>query len=129
MFFGQQRRRFDRSTCCLSATRRSTIGGCGFSAATLWRYPGVQTFVPIMRKQGTTSARRHQLCADRRDLLSGVAFNGPLPATQSRGGFDLRDPAQEFGDRRLPIGVIGAVPSSVDPKVIGGRNVDSRRRS
>jgi NAD(P)-dependent dehydrogenase (short-subunit alcohol dehydrogenase family) len=77
---------------------------------------GVQTFVPIMRAQGT--AAHIVNTASIAGLLSGVAFIGPYAATKVAVVSISETLAQELAIDGLPIGVSVLCPSSVDTKVM-----------
>ncbi len=61
---------------------------------------GLQSFVPIMRSQGTPGHIVNT--ASVAGLLSGVAFIGPYAATKVAGGVDLRDAGPGAGHRPDP---------------------------
>jgi NAD(P)-dependent dehydrogenase (short-subunit alcohol dehydrogenase family) len=77
---------------------------------------GVQTFVPIMRDQGTPAHIVNT--ASVAGLLSGVAFIGPYSATKVAVVSISETLAQELAIDGLPIGVSVLCPSSVDTKVM-----------
>ncbi len=77
---------------------------------------GLQTFVPIMRKQGTPGHIVNT--ASIAGLLSGVAFIGPYAATKVAVVSISETLAQELAIDRTPIGVSVLCPSSVDTKVM-----------
>ncbi len=77
---------------------------------------GVQTFVPIMREQGTPAHIVNT--ASIAGLLSGVAFIGPYAATKVAVVSISETLAQELAIEESPIGVSVLCPSSVDTKVM-----------
>jgi NAD(P)-dependent dehydrogenase (short-subunit alcohol dehydrogenase family) len=77
---------------------------------------GVQTFVPIMRDQGTPAHIVNT--ASIAGLLSGVAFIGPYCATKVAVVSISETLAQELAIEESPIGVSVLCPSSVDTKVM-----------
>ncbi|MDQ1433946.1 MAG: hypothetical protein QOF59_762 [Actinomycetota bacterium] len=77
---------------------------------------GVQTFVPIMRNQGTPAHIVNT--ASVAGLLSGVAFIGPYSATKVAVVSISETLAQELAIDGLPIGVSVLCPSSVDTRVM-----------
>jgi NAD(P)-dependent dehydrogenase (short-subunit alcohol dehydrogenase family) len=77
---------------------------------------GVQTFVPIMREQGTPAHIVNT--ASIAGLLSGVAFLGPYCATKVAVVSISETLAQELAVEESPIGVSVLCPSSVDTKVM-----------
>jgi NAD(P)-dependent dehydrogenase (short-subunit alcohol dehydrogenase family) len=77
---------------------------------------GVQTFVPIMREQGTPAHIVNT--ASIAGLLSGVAFIGPYCATKVAVVSISETLAQELAIEESPIGVSVLCPSSVDTKVM-----------
>jgi NAD(P)-dependent dehydrogenase (short-subunit alcohol dehydrogenase family) len=77
---------------------------------------GLQSFVPIMRGQGTPAHIVNT--ASIAGLLSGVAFIGPYSATKVAVVSISETLAQEFAIDQLPIGVSVLCPSSVDTRVM-----------
>jgi NAD(P)-dependent dehydrogenase (short-subunit alcohol dehydrogenase family) len=77
---------------------------------------GVQTFVPIMRDQGTPAHIVNT--ASIAGLVSGVAFIGPYCATKVAVVSISETLAQELAIEESPIGVSVLCPSSVDTKVM-----------
>jgi NAD(P)-dependent dehydrogenase (short-subunit alcohol dehydrogenase family) len=77
---------------------------------------GVQTFVPIMRNQGTPAHIVNT--SSIAGLLSGVAFIGPYAATKVAVVSISETLAQELAIEGLPIGVSVLCPSSVDTRVM-----------
>ena len=77
---------------------------------------GVQTFLPIMRDQGT--AAHIVNTASIAGLVSGVAFIGPYSATKVAVVSISETLAQELAIEESPIGVSVLCPSSVDTKVM-----------
>ncbi len=77
---------------------------------------GVQTFVPIMRDQGT--AAHIVNTASIAGLVSGVAFIGPYCATKVAVVSISETLAQELAIEESRIGVSVLCPSSVDTKVM-----------
>jgi NAD(P)-dependent dehydrogenase (short-subunit alcohol dehydrogenase family) len=77
---------------------------------------GVQTFVPIMRRQGTPGHIVNT--ASIAGLLSGVSFIGPYSATKVAVVSISETLAQELALDRTPIGVSVLCPSSVDTRVM-----------
>jgi NAD(P)-dependent dehydrogenase (short-subunit alcohol dehydrogenase family) len=77
---------------------------------------GVQTFVPIMRRQGTPAHIVNT--ASVAGLLSGVAFIGPYSATKVAVVSISETLAQELAIDASPIGVSVLCPSSVDTRVM-----------
>jgi NAD(P)-dependent dehydrogenase (short-subunit alcohol dehydrogenase family) len=77
---------------------------------------GVQTFVPIMRDQGTPAHIVNT--ASIAGLLSGVAFIGPYSATKVAVVSISETLAQELAIDGTPIGVSVLCPSSVDTRVM-----------
>jgi NAD(P)-dependent dehydrogenase (short-subunit alcohol dehydrogenase family) len=95
---------------------------------------GVQSFVPIFRRQGTPAHIVNT--ASIAGLLSGVAFIGPYAATKVAVVSISETLSQEFGLAELPIGVSVLCPSSVDTRVMesersrpGERGVEHRQES
>ena len=77
---------------------------------------GLQTFVPIMREQGT---RAHIVnTASIAGLLSGIAFIGPYAATKVAVVSISETLVQELAIDQTPIGVSVLCPSSVDTRVM-----------
>ena len=76
----------------------------------------MQTFVPIMREQGTPAHIVNT--ASIAGLLSGVAFIGPYCATKVAVVSISETLAQELAIEESPIGVSVLCPSSVDTKVM-----------
>ena len=77
---------------------------------------GIQTFVPIMREQGTPG---HVVnTASIGGLLTGTAFIGPYCATKAAVVSISETLAQELAIDQTPIGVSVLCPSSVDTKVM-----------
>ena len=77
---------------------------------------GLQSFLPIMRRQGTPA---HVVnTASVAGLLSGVAFIGPYAATKVAVVSISETLAQELAIEEAPIGVSVLCPSSVDTKVM-----------
>ena len=77
---------------------------------------GLQSFVPIMRAQGT---RGHIVnTASIAGILSGIAFIGPYAATKVAVVSISETLAQELQIDGTPIGVSVLCPSSVDTKVM-----------
>jgi NAD(P)-dependent dehydrogenase (short-subunit alcohol dehydrogenase family) len=86
-------------------------------AVNLWGVVhGVQTFVPIMRDQGTPAHIVNT--ASIAGLLSGVAFIGPYCATKVAVVSISETLAQELAIEESPIGVSVLCPSSVDTRVM-----------
>ena len=77
---------------------------------------GLQTFVPIMREQGTPGHIVNT--ASIAGLVSGVAFIGPYCATKVAVVSISETLAQELAIEESPIGVSVLCPSSVDTKVM-----------
>ncbi len=77
---------------------------------------GIQTFVPIMREQGTPAHIVNT--ASIGGLLSGTAFIGPYCATKAAVVSISETLVQEVAVEQLPIGVSVLCPSSVDTKVM-----------
>ena len=77
---------------------------------------GLQTFVPIMRDQGTPGHIVNT--ASIAGLLSGIAFIGPYDATKVAVVSISETLAQELAMDEVPIGVSVLCPSSVDTKVM-----------
>jgi NAD(P)-dependent dehydrogenase (short-subunit alcohol dehydrogenase family) len=77
---------------------------------------GVQTFVPIMREQGTPAHIVNT--SSIAGLVSGVAFIGPYCATKVAVVSISETLAQELAIEESPIGVSVLCPSSVDTKVM-----------
>jgi NAD(P)-dependent dehydrogenase (short-subunit alcohol dehydrogenase family) len=77
---------------------------------------GLQSFVPIMRNQGTPGHIVNT--ASIAGLLSGVAFIGPYSATKVAVVSISETLAQEFGIDQVPIGVSVLCPSAVDTRVM-----------
>jgi NAD(P)-dependent dehydrogenase (short-subunit alcohol dehydrogenase family) len=77
---------------------------------------GLQSFVPIMRSQGTPAHIVNT--ASIAGLLSGVAFIGPYSATKVAVVSISETLAQELALEESPIGVSVLCPSSVDTKVM-----------
>ena len=91
---------------------------------------GLQTFVPIMREQGTPGHIVNT--ASIAGLLSGVAFIGPYCATKVAVVSISETLAQELAIDETPIGVSVLCPSSVDTKVMEserGRPAELGRRA
>ena len=77
---------------------------------------GLQSFVPIMRSQGTPA---HVVnTASIAGLLSGVAFIGPYAATKAAVVSISETLSQEFAIEQVRIGVSVLCPSSVDTRVM-----------
>ena len=84
---------------------------------TLWGVVnGLQTFVPIMRAQGT--AAHIVNTSSIAGLLSGIAFIGPYAATKVAVVSISETLKQEFALDSTPIGVSVLCPSSVDTNVM-----------
>jgi NAD(P)-dependent dehydrogenase (short-subunit alcohol dehydrogenase family) len=77
---------------------------------------GLQSFVPIMREQGTPAHIVNT--ASIAGILSGIAFIGPYAATKVAVVSISETLAQEFQIDGTPIGVSVLCPSSVDTKVM-----------
>jgi NAD(P)-dependent dehydrogenase (short-subunit alcohol dehydrogenase family) len=77
---------------------------------------GLQTFVPIMREQGTPAHIVNT--ASIAGLLSGVAFIGPYSVTKVAVVSMSETLAQELAIDQTPIGVSVLCPSAVDTKVM-----------
>jgi NAD(P)-dependent dehydrogenase (short-subunit alcohol dehydrogenase family) len=77
---------------------------------------GVQTFVPIMRSQGTPAHIVNT--ASIAGLLSGVAFIGPYDATKVAVVSISETLSQELKIEQSPINVSVLCPSSVDTRVM-----------
>lgn len=77
---------------------------------------GLQTFVPIMRDQGTPAHIVNT--ASIAGLLSGIAFIGPYAATKVAVVSISETLVQELAIEGTPIGVSVLCPSSVDTKVM-----------
>jgi NAD(P)-dependent dehydrogenase (short-subunit alcohol dehydrogenase family) len=77
---------------------------------------GLQTFVPIMREQGTPAHIVNT--ASIAGLLSGVAFIGPYAATKVAVVSISETLAQELAIDGAPIGVSVLCPSSVDTRML-----------
>jgi NAD(P)-dependent dehydrogenase (short-subunit alcohol dehydrogenase family) len=77
---------------------------------------GLQSFVPIMRRQGTPAHIVNT--ASVAGLLSGVAFIGPYAATKVAVVSISETLAQELAIDQTPIGVSVLCPSSVDTRVM-----------
>jgi NAD(P)-dependent dehydrogenase (short-subunit alcohol dehydrogenase family) len=77
---------------------------------------GLQSFVPIMRRQGTTAHIVNT--ASIAGLLSGVAFLGPYAATKVAVVSISETLSQEFAIEQARIGVSVLCPSSVDTRVM-----------
>jgi NAD(P)-dependent dehydrogenase (short-subunit alcohol dehydrogenase family) len=77
---------------------------------------GLQSFVPIMRSQGTPGHIVNT--ASIAGLLSGVAFIGPYAATKVAVVSISETLAQELALDQTPIGVSVLCPSSVDTRVM-----------
>lgn len=77
---------------------------------------GLQTFVPIMRDQGTPAHIVNT--ASIAGLVSGVAFIGPYCATKVAVVSISETLAQELAIEESPIGVSVLCPSSVDTRVM-----------
>ena len=77
---------------------------------------GLQTFVPIMREQGTPAHIVNT--ASIAGLLSGVAFIGPYCATKVAVVSISETLAQELAVEESPIGVSVLCPSGVDTRVM-----------
>jgi NAD(P)-dependent dehydrogenase (short-subunit alcohol dehydrogenase family) len=77
---------------------------------------GVQTFLPILREQGTPAHIVNT--ASIAGLLSGVAFIGPYSATKVAVVSISETLRQELAMAGLPIGVSVLCPSSVDTRVM-----------
>ena len=95
---------------------------------------GVQSFLPIFRRQGTPAHIVNT--ASIAGLLSGVAFIGPYAATKVAVVSISETLSQEFGLAELPIGVSVLCPSSVDTRVMEsersrpeGRGAEHRQES
>ena len=89
---------------------------------------GVQSFLPIMRAQGTPAHIVNT--ASIAGLLSGVAFIGPYAATKVAVVSISETLAQELAIDGIPIGVSVLCPSSVDTRVMEserGRPTGGRR--
>ncbi len=80
---------------------------------------GLQTFVPIMREQGTPAHIVNT--ASIAGILSGVAFIGPYAATKAAVVSISETLAQELAIDEVPIGVSVLCPSSVDTPCDGVR--------
>jgi NAD(P)-dependent dehydrogenase (short-subunit alcohol dehydrogenase family) len=77
---------------------------------------GIQTFLPIMREQGTPG---HVVnTASIGGLLTGTAFIGPYCATKAAVVSISETLVQELAVEQLPIGVSVLCPSSVDTNVM-----------
>jgi NAD(P)-dependent dehydrogenase (short-subunit alcohol dehydrogenase family) len=77
---------------------------------------GLQSFVPIMRSQGTPAHIVNT--ASIAGLLSGVAFIGPYDATKVAVVSISETLSQELAIDQVPIGVSVLCPSSVDTRVM-----------
>jgi NAD(P)-dependent dehydrogenase (short-subunit alcohol dehydrogenase family) len=77
---------------------------------------GLQSFVPIMRSQGTPAHIVNT--ASVAGLLSGVAFIGPYSATKVAVVSISETLVQELAIDQTPIGVSVLCPSSVDTRVL-----------
>jgi NAD(P)-dependent dehydrogenase (short-subunit alcohol dehydrogenase family) len=77
---------------------------------------GLQSFVPIMRSQGTPAHIVNT--ASIAGLLSGVAFIGPYDATKVAVVSISETLSQELAIDEVPIGVSVLCPSSVDTRVM-----------
>jgi NAD(P)-dependent dehydrogenase (short-subunit alcohol dehydrogenase family) len=77
---------------------------------------GLQSFVPIMRNQGTSAHIVNT--ASIAGLLSGVSFIGPYAATKAAVVSISETLAQELALEGVPIGVSVLCPSSVDTRVM-----------
>ncbi len=77
---------------------------------------GLQSFVPIMRSQGTPAHIVNT--ASIAGLLSGVAFIGPYAATKAAVVSISETLSQELAIEQVPIGVSVLCPSSVDTRVM-----------
>ena len=77
---------------------------------------GLQSFVPIMREQGTPAHIVNT--ASIAGILSGIAFIGPYAASKVAVVSISETLAQEFQIDGTPIGVSVLCPSSVDTKVM-----------
>ena len=77
---------------------------------------GLQTFVPIMREQGTPAHIVNT--ASIAGILSGIAFIGPYSATKVAVVSISETLAQELQMESSPIGVSVLCPSSVDTNVM-----------
>ncbi len=77
---------------------------------------GLQSFLPIMRRQGTPAHIVNT--ASIAGILSGVAFIGPYAATKVAVVSISETLAQELQIEELPIGVSVLCPSSVDTNVM-----------
>lgn len=77
---------------------------------------GLQTFVPIMREQGTPAHIVNT--ASIAGILSGIAFIGPYSATKVAVVSISETLAQELQIDGTPIGVSVLCPSSVDTRVM-----------
>ncbi|HEY3674150.1 MAG TPA: SDR family NAD(P)-dependent oxidoreductase [Acidimicrobiia bacterium] len=77
---------------------------------------GIQTFAPIMRKQGTPGHIVNT--ASIGGLLTGTAFIGPYCATKAAVVSISETMVQEFAVDQTPIGVSVLCPSSVDTNVM-----------
>jgi len=87
---------------------------------------GVQSFLPIFRRQGTPAHIVNT--ASIAGLLSGVAFIGPYAATKVAVVSISETLSQEFGLAGLPIGVSVLCPSSVDTRVMESERSRPERR-
>ena len=87
---------------------------------------GVQSFLPIFRRQGTPAHIVNT--ASIAGLLSGVAFIGPYAATKVAVVTISETLSQEFGLAGLPIGVSVLCPSSVDTRVMESERSRPERR-
>jgi NAD(P)-dependent dehydrogenase (short-subunit alcohol dehydrogenase family) len=77
---------------------------------------GIQTFLPIMREQGTPG---HVVnTASIGGLLSGTAFIGPYCATKAAVVSISETLVQELAVEQVPVGVSVLCPSSVDTRVM-----------
>jgi NAD(P)-dependent dehydrogenase (short-subunit alcohol dehydrogenase family) len=77
---------------------------------------GIQSFLPIMRRQGTPAHIVNT--SSIAGLLSGVAFIGPYAATKVAVVSISETLAQEMAIAQLPIGVSVLCPSSVNTNVM-----------
>ena len=77
---------------------------------------GLQSFVPVMRRQGTPAHIVNT--ASMAGLLSGVVFIGPYAATKVAVVSISETLAQELALDGVPIGVSVLCPSSVDTRVM-----------
>jgi len=77
---------------------------------------GIQSFLPIMRRQGTPAHIVNT--SSIAGLLSGIAFIGPYAATKVAVVSISETLAQEIAIAQLPIGVSVLCPSSVNTNVM-----------